>query len=525
MTAVILKAAVIDYVPACRFASELLEELNGTVNAEMEIVAIDLAHETPAFVVCQPVGGNGYFIVTTSEEPKLLAYSETTNYSSDLFPEYFRQQLDNYADRLSKDEIILEEDGPKRAPQGERAVATRISPLCSSKWAQDEPYNNMCPEDNGTHSVTGCTATAMAQVMYYHKYPSAPTGTGKATLNNQSLTLDFSQYTFDWDNMIDEYKSGGYTEAQANAVATLMMCCGYGANMSYSASESGAYPSPARVALIKNFGYSSSAKMYMWKSYENSRWLKMIEEELQAGRPIIYTGRTSTRAGHSFVCDGRGLRNTIHINWGWGYGDGNVDVDLMNPQGQSDGYNQSVEVIMGIQPQKEGEDREISYCFNVIDSLKFTPSNKMIVIPAIYNLNPDNISIDIAMSIYRGTEFVSRQYFEKNKRVGYETNSNPIWDTFRPSALGDGDYCAQLEVRIANEDLWLRPEAGDRPTCIEFSISGGQMEYKGTTTSLDNVPVQEVQNSSNATYRLDGTRADLNSKGMLIRNGKVIFVK
>lgn len=102
---------------------------------------------------------------------------------------------------------------PDAPPMVEARHAERayIAPLCSTKWNQDAPYNIMCPTVNGTPCYTGCTATAMAQVMKYWNYPDTGEGIISYNVNdtNESkgvgerptgtLTLDCSSVDFDWE--------------------------------------------------------------------------------------------------------------------------------------------------------------------------------------------------------------------------------------------------------------------------------------------------------------------------------------
>lgn len=88
-----------------------------------------------------------------------------------------------------------------------------------------------------------------------------------------------------------------------------------------------------------------------------AEWTAIIDKELQAKRPILYSGRT-TNGGHQFVCDGSDGNGLYHINWGWGgYQDGYFDITILNPgQGGigagnvTDGYNRNCNMIIGIQP-------------------------------------------------------------------------------------------------------------------------------------------------------------------------------
>lgn len=154
------------------------------------------------------------------------------------------------------------------------ATATRsvsaIEPLIETKWAQGSPYNNLCPKrkdlTDGTKCVTGCVATAMAQVMNYHKYPATGNGYISYETNwSKSLSANLADITFDWGNMSDTYDDNS-SDAQKEAVANLMKACGYSVYMDYNAKDengkysgsSGATSVDIPYALINNFGYNKN---------------------------------------------------------------------------------------------------------------------------------------------------------------------------------------------------------------------------------------------------------------------------
>lgn len=236
-----------------------------------------------------------------------------------------------------------------------------ISPLLEKKgirYGQDAPYNNKCPILNGGRAVTGCVATAMAQVMYYYEYPKVGTGTVTYTGGSDGAkTINLADYPFDWSNIIGDYTHSKFTTEQANAVATLMLACGAALNMNYSKDGSGSNTGDVPKVLKNNFGFDSNV------AYSNATgnmgiieddWVYTIREELQKGHPIIYAGApASGMSGHCFVIDGYKLKDGIyyyHLNWGWD-GAYNGDYLIMNlkPNGESySGANCSM--VYGIMP-------------------------------------------------------------------------------------------------------------------------------------------------------------------------------
>ena len=211
------------------------------------------------------------------------------------------------------------------------ATADSVGPLLGNiKYDQGEPYNRKCPVlNNEGRSVTGCVATAMAQVMRFYQHPSCGTGTSSYTGSSGAVTYDFSKHPFNWNLILEDYSSQSYTNAQAEAVAELMLACGASVNMKYSADGSGSNADKAALALKNNFDYPKAANLELYVSTEDIRqnilvevWGEALRMNLDAGHPVIYAGSSGNAiTGHCFVVDGYKFDadgNTyFHINWGW----------------------------------------------------------------------------------------------------------------------------------------------------------------------------------------------------------------
>lgn len=237
--------------------------------------------------------------------------------------------------------------------------------LETALWNQQEPYNLLCPKINGQPTYTGCTATALAIIMRYHRWPERGTGTlpGYTTATyNYSVPAVTLGYEYEWDNMLMEYKAG-YSDAEANAVATLMRDCGvlmesdYGP---YGTSGTGAYSSDIPYPLAMHMGYDKGARYVERGYYGAEEWYDVMKNELDNSRPILYTGYNS-EGGHAFVLDGYTDDNYFSVNWGWGgMSNGYFLLDALDPSsqgagGSSSGYNQGQGAVIGIQKDAGGE--------------------------------------------------------------------------------------------------------------------------------------------------------------------------
>lgn len=242
-------------------------------------------------------------------------------------------------------------------------VANAISPLITTIWGQERPFNDNCTFTNGTKTyqcVTGCVATALAQVMNYYRYPSSGTGSNSydITYNNDftiTFSEDFSRSVYDWDHMLNSYESysnSKTTDIYTQAVAKLMKDCGVAINMRYSDSSHGSSSSIIRTeeALKKYFKYDSSTKYYSRSDYTKDEWLDIIYQEIAKGRPIIYAGMSSDKdnaSGHAFVLTGYDSSGKVYINWGWdGLYEGYYDIDLLNPGTNRYNYDQRMVVAV-----------------------------------------------------------------------------------------------------------------------------------------------------------------------------------
>lgn len=210
---------------------------------------------------------------------------------------------------------------------------TSLDPMIKTHWNQDYPYNNLSPwlsED--MQGYTGCVATAMAQVMKYHEWPER--GTGSHTYTDpycgQTLSANFGETTYRWDLMPNDY-DGSWTDEQIEAVATLMAHCGVAVEMMYQPDGSGAYSGDVPGALVNYFGYAKDIIHRDRDYYTQSEWIEMVKAELDAARPVYYSGQ-STGGGHAFVIDGYNTNGYFHVNWGWGsLSDGYYQLATLDP--------------------------------------------------------------------------------------------------------------------------------------------------------------------------------------------------
>ena len=237
---------------------------------------------------------------------------------------------------------------------------SEIPPLMTTQWNQAYPYNKYCPTEGGRTCMTGCVATAMAQVVRCIGYYSGSgykihSGTNYA---GNKVEFDYSSATFDFDNMFDVYPSAASQES-LDQVGQLMLACGLAVGMGYGVSESGAYSESVPLALIEHFGYDSQhTQIYYCENFTQAQWENMLYRQLQLDRPVYYSGSGKV-AAHAFVIDGYRPAGLYHVNWGWGgVSDGYFRLSALNPSqigtgGSSGGYNIGQEMVCAVPPDTD----------------------------------------------------------------------------------------------------------------------------------------------------------------------------
>ena len=293
------------------------------------------------FYIFEKTNNEGYVIVAADDIARpVLGFAD--NGSAENMPENLRWWLSEYDREIkwaleqgfeSDAELQAEWTELKRAPKAVEADFT-IGPLISTEWSQGTWYNRKCPYDSnkGSYCVTGCVATAMAQIMKYWNFPQNGRGSHTYTHSTYGVqTADFEHTTYDWANMPNDLGILS-SNTQINAIATLMYHCGVAVNMDYGTDESGAMSYLVPRAMRDYFWYSDEA-VYLSKSdFTHSEWQSMLFEEIWEGRPVFYSGGNMlSGGGHAFVCDGYRSDDYFHFNWGWDESNGYYSLTSLKP--------------------------------------------------------------------------------------------------------------------------------------------------------------------------------------------------
>ena len=268
------------------------------------------------------------------------------------------------------------------------AASGRPTYFIKTYWNQDKPFNNLCPQINGSAAPTGCIATAMAQIMKYYQYPATSKGTGiysvttyKDKNDKEGTTKWYKRelgHTYQWTAMLSSY--GIMSEDENDAVATLMADAGAASQMNYQANGSGTIAWYAAKGFAENFRYDSLAISCLQRDfYTDAEWMEMVRKEMEAKQPVLYCGSDEIEGGHAFLLDGIQEDGKVHVNWGWGKsGDGWFDIDVLRPNitgFTGEGFNIGQSMVLGFKKQETPSADEENISQWVTDGYSFYISN------------------------------------------------------------------------------------------------------------------------------------------------------
>lgn len=449
------------------------------------------AGDTPFYVF--NVEQQGGFVIVSADDRTvpILGYADNGNLEMDKLPENARYWLESYAAQIK---ALGSNVKTTQAPR--RVIGSPVTPLLTCQWDQRDPYNRQCPKSGDDYCVTGCVATAMAQVMYYYRYPNM-TSTAIPGYKTEKMKLNLSELpatTFKWDKMKDTY-SDGETGETADAVAELMRYCGQAVQMDYTTDESGA--SVYASHLTYYFGYSKTTRDVARANYTAATWEKLIYDEISASRPVLYSGQSGA-GGHQFVVDGYDANGLFHINWGWsGQSDGFFTLSVLNPNDRgtgggasTNGYTMDQMAIIGLKPdQGEQQVGNMVYCRSSYNTANYTRSTStdnftdVSVGRELFQFGTEEVTIDHAWMLYKDGQQLQTLYTQQNVTVatgGYYTRVTA------PLNFGAGLADGQYELR----QMSSVPGANQWEPCYDYFRTLLIAEISGNTLTLK--PASEV---------------------------------
>ena len=496
----------------------------------------------------------------------VLGYSFTA--LSDTLPcgfEWWLEEMNLVLQQSSESEIL--------SNRVNRTDDHCVSPLMTSRWGQEEPYNNKCfatANEKTRKFATGCIATALSQLLYYYKYPSHGVGSKTYTINYTNwaeitFSSDFENSYYDWNNMLDGY-SGEYSDVQADAVATLMYDCAIATNTKFNTNSSSSTTSEMVNALTQYFDYDEGTALYERSNYSNDEWMDMIYNEMDNKRPILYTGKkSSSSSGHAFVLHGYNSEGLVYINWGWdGRYDGYYKIDKLNVNNTNYNSNQSMVLTNCTKTPSDGTEHYVlsinitgrgSVCFNkeiltdysgsfVFNTgetivLSFVPQSEYQIKSVFINDVDVTTSIEnnsytitnMSQNVSVAVEFSKKTWYLniESRGGGYtKYNGEIIRNETKTFPISKGEYIYSyffkfypdegeelVKVLVNNKDVTWSSSISNS---YDYITSGQNVslyvEFSGGSTGF----IQHIKNEENVSkfYTLDGQRIEVPRKGVNI---------
>lgn len=351
------------------------------------------ADQTVDFYVFD-INTSGFVIVSADDNIiPILAYSTKGNFRTD----FRRTGLNHWVNKTAANihlAILNNAVADARIQnqwtayrQGTNPMAQRssaVSPLCATTWDQENDisfpppfiYNLFCPYNvaDTQRALTGCVATAMAQIMKYWNYPAQGVGSYSYvddTINGYSnnygvQSSNFAAHTYQWSQM-PAVLTGSEPLVQDSAISRLMYDCAVSVGMDFGDDKQNGSGSEgllsyelqyvgdsvcSQTAFVKYFSYDADTiQGVIEANYTPTAWTTLIEHDLNIGRPVFYEGTDTAQGGHAWVCDGYDASDKLHMNWGWGgYDDGYFAINNLTTSGNFNPITEDAALI-GILPK------------------------------------------------------------------------------------------------------------------------------------------------------------------------------
>lgn len=442
-----------------------LNNPSGVKEPEVKSATVKTQNEVPSLYIFRFVSGGFVIVAADDASIPILGYSFENE-----FPEIIENPsklylLDNYSHEIAyivrnkldntetlKEWSSIQKDQPLSPAQD-------VGPLLTTLWDQVCNYNALCPPDTAgpcSHTLTGCVATAMAQIMKYHNFP--PQGVGQHSYIDGTygpLFADFGNTTYNWMAMPNTATSGSM------AVDTLMNHAGIALDMGYSAYYSGSYLEKLPDAFLNYFNYNPEIEVKYKDSFANVEDFKtMLRADLDSNLPIEYGGY-GPYGGHAFVCDGyRMSDDKFHFNWGWsGTYNGYYTINNLNPGGYT--WNSGQIAIVHIKP----------YNPNLITRITKPADKEMVAAGS---------SVEIKANTVRGASNQMKIFIDEVQKLSFTGDS--ITFTWSTSSADLGSHVVKaysmnasdtvynkILINIVNENEWTPQSSGfSSPKAINY---------------------------------------------------------
>lgn len=473
---------------------------------ELQLVSEERATGGSLYYIFNVDNGDGFVIVSGDDAARpILGYSRQKDFVMEnqspsflKWMEWYKYQLREIrTNNLKADSAISAEwNFYLNPPLSQPVTSAAAGPLLTTTWDQSPYYNALCPYDNSysQRTVSGCVATAMAQIMKHWDYPAQ--GKGSHSYNHDqygTLSANFGATTYNWSSMPADVNSSN------TAVATLMYHAGVSVDMNYGVASqggSGAYVIESRspvthcseYAFKTYFDYDPALVGEAREDFTQTAWIQKLKTEIDQNRPVLYAG--FGQGGHAFVCDGYDNNNYFHFNWGWGgIYDGYFSINSLNPGTGGAGagagtYNNGQQAIFGVKPANPGGGGgNTPVDIFLYSAIQISPN------PVNY-LQSFSVSVDIANG---GTgplngSFAAAVFNSDNQFIDWVqtinsvtlTNgyySSRVFSTSGLSSLVPGAYKLGIYYREGSGE-WKAAGDGSYTNFVSFNVVGAQGDIR-----------------------------------------------
>lgn len=456
---------------------------------------------------------DGGFVMVAADDAvrPILGYSLTSPIDPEQLPiqldewlETYQQQIDWMRENDGQSYDYVDEEwqllGRGESLKGSKSGS--VGPLLTTRWDQLWPYNMYCP----SNTVTGCAATAQAQMMKYWNHPAFGNGSNRYFHSVfGSLTADFAHTLYGWDDMPDEPTNS----TNGDAVAVLMYHCGVSLNMGYGTAEQGGSGATGLTGMegtrsidnaLKDFFHYSPNMTVISRDYgfTNASWRNTLIAELNLHHPIIYTGN-SIHGGHGFVCDGYDNREYLHFNFGWsGRGDGYFPVDSISPGvGGAGGnvtytFNMANQALLGAVPVYAMRVSDTLICIGRDggrDSILFC-ADPTVDAPWSVESSSDWVTVEDATGLTTGWIYFNTSLFngegERNATLTFRQGNQTVLVNIIQNNYSADELCPVKVVmhNLRSDDGWQGGAHLTLESSAGFIFGTAQLE-QGTTDSVE----------------------------------------
>ncbi len=434
---------------------------------------------------------SGHIIVSTNKafEP-ILGYGLNSTIDFDSIPLGLKFLLDNYKNEISQTKkqglIISKETSSKWENYINLDINASLQSystgtyLLQTTWAQDNGYNRFCPLDPITNlrTIVGCGGVALGQILYYWQCRVFPDNSITYTPARflSPLTVNFFGQNYNWSSM-SKTSSDDYN-------ALMLYHSAASIRADFGSASTTNFATNTRTALVTYFGFNAN-NIQNKDSYTNATWINMLKTEINAERPIYYSGYNySGSYGHAWVIDGYNSSDFFHCNWGWsGNYNGWYSLSALNPSSYS--LNDGQSAILNVYPMLDacsGLNGSSDICTGNYTYSISIPTSASVVWSKSGNLTQVGGNTGTSYTVHSttaqsGTGSITATIYNSQNQV-FKTRTKDVWTGPHASING-----IETMLKGRTRTYTLNVISGQPITSFNWSADGGVIPVGSTTSS------------------------------------------